>query len=457
MPAANALPDDEALAALRFAADPLADDTVAAMLGPWPENEADNLLRLAAANRAIASWKRNADLVQWQAPAGTPEAVATALSGYVLAAQTLPAWADAALIRRAEQLFFDDGLLSCTLLFCASLPECYVLPDLAEVLQTTGQLEQRTEHRIRATAAMIFPVMLEGGLTAPEGGGVAQVLKVRLIHAIVRHLVLRGRPAATLNAGVPVPPRAANRQSMHTALLAHGWDTPAAGLPCNQLELAYTLLTFGYVQVRGMQTLGVPLDGDDARAVLHAWNVVGHLVGIPQASMVHDVPAAAALFERIQVQGRQHQPQPDPRPALARALIDTMAQALPLRLLRPLPVLLTRLLCGSAARSDLGLNQQVPWLARAAFTLGFCLVRGIDAIGRSIRPGFSIARLVTRVLGAHLLTRLLMDQTRPLMLPEHLLAPSRKAMAAWQEDRQAPRWLHRIEGRFTGAGPGSGR
>jgi hypothetical protein len=43
------------------------------------------------------------------------------------------------------------------MLFCASLPECYVVPDLAAVLHATGQLEERAEHRIRTTGAMIFP------------------------------------------------------------------------------------------------------------------------------------------------------------------------------------------------------------------------------------------------------------------------------------------------------------
>ncbi|MFA6262758.1 MAG: DUF2236 domain-containing protein, partial [Bacteroidia bacterium] len=185
-------PTDAQLAQLRFIADPTADDAVAAMLRQWPEHEADNLLRLAAANRAIASWKTNADLTGWRAPAGTPPPVADAMAAYLQSANHLPDWADATLIQRAERLFMEEGVLSCTLLFCASLPECYVLPDLAEVLQTTGQLTLRTEHRIRATAAMIFPVMLEGGLMSPQGCGVAQVLKVRLIHAMVRHLVLHG-------------------------------------------------------------------------------------------------------------------------------------------------------------------------------------------------------------------------------------------------------------------------
>ena len=48
-----------------------------------------------------------------------------------------------------KTLHGDHGALSCILLFCASLPECYVVPDLSSVLHTTGQLEQNTEYRIR--------------------------------------------------------------------------------------------------------------------------------------------------------------------------------------------------------------------------------------------------------------------------------------------------------------------
>ena len=49
------------------------------------------------------------------------------------------------------------------------------------------------------------------------------------------------------------------------------------------------------------------------------------------------------------------------------------------------------------------------------------LVGMVDAVGRRFSPDFSLARLVTRVLGYHLLTKLLMDQTRPLNCP----APAR--------------------------------
>lgn len=451
VPAAG--PDDAALERLRRRADPLADEAVAAMLGPWDDGagEAENLARLAAANRVIAGWRCNADLVDGQALDGTPEPVARALAAYLAAARQLPAWADPVAIARAERVFMEQGLLSCTLLFCASLPECYVLPDLAEVLHTTGQLQQRTDHRIRSTAAMIFPVMLEGGLTTAQGAGIAQVMKVRLIHAVVRHLVLHGGPVQALAQPAPVPCRARGRApaSMHEALLDHGWDVSTQGLPCNQLELAYTLLTFGYVFARGMRTLRIGLPPADEHALLHTWNVVGHLVGIERGSMVEDMAAAEALFGRIQALGLRQAPTPDPRPPLAEALMRTMAAVIPWRIARPMPILLTRLLCGKPARSELGLNQQVGWPARALFTLGLGLVRAVDAIGRTIAPDFSVARLVTRLVGVRLLSRLLMDQTRPLNLPSALLPQFGRAVAGWREDSRAPRWVRALEGRLT--------
>src|SRR6185295_8268515 len=110
----------------------------------------------------------------------------------------------------------------------------------------TGQLEDRAEHRIRTTGAMIFPVMMHGGLTTPGGGGIAQILKVRLIHATIRNLVLRGSPrealakmhAASGLLAASVPPLAAIQpgDSVARALFVHGWNLKQLGLPNNQEE-----------------------------------------------------------------------------------------------------------------------------------------------------------------------------------------------------------------------------
>lgn len=463
---------DALLDAMQYEADPLADRTMSAILHPAGEaaprplaaEHRDAWQRIGIVNQQIAQWTDNASVADW-APhgSGVPDDVAQALRRYLDAASALPDWADRAKIRRAEDLFMQQGVLSCTLLFCASLPECYMVPSLAEVLQTTGQLEQHTEYRIRATGAMIFPVMMRGGLTDPSGAGVAQVLKVRLIHATIRHLILRGSPEDALASlagarrvrglGV-VPPlmRARAGMSMHEALFSHGWKLGEDGLPCNQEELAYTLLTFGYVPLRGMRTLGVGLSRADEEATLHAWNVMGHFVGVRRELMAETMDEAEALFERIQARGRRHPVEPDCRPELAGALMQTMASVIPWRLARPFPVLLTRRLCGRAASRELGLDGRVSWLSKLLFALAMTLVRGIDALVRVFLAEFSLARLVTRVVGYRFLTQMLMDQTRPLKLPDPVLTRVDMVMSSWGDDPAAPRWMNALEDRFTTPG-----
>lgn len=448
-------------------ADPLADFAIAKVLGDWAPLPTTATLaqtlvvhatqweRIAEVNKIIGSWESNADLVAWvNANAGSDSPVIAPLVAFVTAAQALPAWADPARIARAETLFVDYGALSCTLLFCSSLPECYVIPDLADVLHVAGQLEQHTEYRIRMTAAMIFPVMLKGGMSTPEGGGIAQVLKVRLIHATIRNLILRGSPEQALADPAPVPPLPGLRGTprMHHALFAHGWDSAADGLPCNQEELAYTLLTFGYVFLRSLRLQGLGLSSADEEAFLHAWNVVGHVLGIQDGLMAHTMGEAQAQFEALQTRGRRDVHADDPRPALGQALMETMAGVIPFRLLKPFPVLMTHCLCGEQTARDLGITSRVGCLSKGLFALFMGFTRIVDAVARLIWPEFSISRLITRVLGYHFMTRLLMDQTRPLQLPNHLLKRIDAAMEGWSDDPKAPSWLNRFEDALTTRG-----
>ena len=450
------------LDAMRRVADPLADDTAARIVGHWALHDtgdgsgviaanAGRWSRLGAATRAMATWSHNGELQTWQPEQGRLDAdVAEAMSAYLRAGASLPEWADRAKIARAEQLFFDYGPLSCVLLFCSSLPECYMVPDLSAVLHASGQLEQHTDYRVRMTAAMIFPVMMHGGLTTDEGGGVAQILKVRLIHATIRNLILRGRPEDACAPVDPLPSLAGAKQ-MHQALFAHGWNAEKRGLPCNQEELAYTLLTFSYVFLRSLRQLDLALPKADEDAYLHCWNVVGHILGIRRELMAETMSDAEALFATMQARGRQTPPTPDVRPALGQALVDAMASSIKLPVVRHFPELMTVRLCGPQAR-EVGVTGQVPFTSRLAFGVTMGVAGVVDRTMRHWSPGFSLSRLVTRIVGYHLLTTVLLDQTRPLTLPDHLLNRVDETMQTWGEDRQAPRWLNAFEDWFTTRG-----
>jgi hypothetical protein len=448
------------LAALRLAADPLADDAIARLLDRWddvaPELAAHehecNFEVLGMVTRQMEQWKTNGALAHWQAEGVAPE-VAKVLQDYVAAGLALPPWADPARIERAEALFIDFGMLSCTLLFCASLPECYVIPDLAAVLHVAGQLEVRTEYRIRSTAAMIFPVMMVGGLTRPDGGGLAQVLKVRLIHATIRHLILRGNPAEVGQRDVLKALPKDGQSNLHHELFALGWDVGADGVPCSQDELAYTLLTFGYVFLRSLRKLGLGLPKEDEEAYLHAWNVMGHVLGMQTTLMAHTMEQGEALFARLQTKGRTYEYHPDPRPGLGRALMRTMENVIPLQLVKPFPVLLTRYLCGKTTSKDIGIDHRVPLLPRLLFVAVMLLIRAIDFSVRLVIKEFSIARMLTRIVGYQFTCKVLMDQTRPLKLPDTLLNQMGVMTSGWHVDPKAPNWLNKIEHRLTGRKP----
>jgi uncharacterized membrane protein len=459
---------DGRLAQMQFIGDPPADNTIASVLGPWkvpaePVDYAAHLLRIAAINRQFDQWTTNQSLVNWQSTdAALPADINLQLQNYLKAGQVLPNWMDRKKIEHAEKLFTDYGPLSCTMLFCASLPECYVIPDLSAVLHMAGQLEKHTEYRIRATAAMIFPVMMRGGLLEPTGGGVAQILKVRLIHATIRNLILRGAPHEAIaklgdqryEKGANVVPKIDPLPSddMYQTMFSYGWRVSEDGLPCSQDELAYTLLTFGYVFLRSMRVLEQALTQEDEEAYLHTWNVVGHVLGIRRELMPDSMDEAEAMFNQIQANDPTGPVVPDPRPALANALMQTMELAMPWRLVKPFPVLLTRYLCGSQNAETLGIHNRVSWVSRALFGLLMLAIKAIDCTVRLLVPKFSVFRLITRVLGYHLIKQILLDQTRPLKLPAHLINGINNMMGAWGNDALAPQWMNKLEDRATKPG-----
>ena len=431
-------------------ADPLADDTVALLMGTAEDAQGKfDLDRLRRANAIMGAWSTNGSLDAWVAGADKSDPIQSALVEYARVGLALPDWADRAKIERAETLFMDYGPLSCTLLFCASLPECYLIPDLAEVLHIAGQLEEHTEHRIRQTAAMVFPVMLKGGLTDADGSGVVSVLRVRLIHATIRHLIVRGNPSKA--SGV-VPKMLRTEEApagLQAELIKHGWNVDVQGLPCNQVELAYTLLTFGYVFLRGLRQLGLPLTNEDERAVLHAWNVMGHILGIHRDLMADTMDDAEELFTSIASSARLHAGQFDARPGLGKALMAALSNSIRVPWIRQFPVPMARWLVGEKTADAVGITEHLSFGANVAFRLSMGLARGIDSVVRIFVPGFALSRMLVRIVGYHMLTRFLLDQTRPLALPDRVLNPLKESVASWSDDKNAPGWVNRVEDRLT--------
>lgn len=132
--------------------------------------------------------------------------------------------------------------------------------------------------------------------------------------------------------------------------------------------------------------------------------------------------------------------------------MNTLENAIPILILKGFPVLMTRYLCGTVCAHEVGVSEKVSWVSCAFFALGMTVTRAIDAVIRWVLPEFSIARPITRVMCYHLMSRVLLDQTRPLKLPQHLLNQVTRAMSNCSDDAKASGWLNSIEDKLTQRG-----
>jgi hypothetical protein len=98
---------------------------------------------------------------------------------------------------------------------------------------------------------------------------------------------------------VPKPGDQPHNFMEHAASRQHAWDTETLGVPINQEDLAYVLLTFGYLIPKGMDTWGRRVPREQKEDFLHLWKVVGHVMGIREDLMTDNLDEAEELYEKI--------------------------------------------------------------------------------------------------------------------------------------------------------------
>ncbi len=387
------------LEASRTRADPLADALVQRLFDLGGSDAVDAFMRHLVSHDHLPTSLPHSVVAAMSRDEGASVAVLDAdIDRFLVESSRPPATfeVDQDQLRWGQEIFLESGVLSLVSLLHASLPACYLLKNGAEVLGVTAQLERHTFRRILETAQMVVASMgldgvylaaREDGSATLAGPGVAEAQKVRVLHAAVRHMLLRPGdvPDVDAEAGGLV---STGELAAHMARRA--WDSERLGAPINQMDMAYTLLTFGLVIPQSLVKLGVPLSPQGQEAVLHTWNVLGCCMGVEEGLMVHDLDSATRLLETIQTRegGSSRNGQ-----RLTHALHDCIAGVLPFRWLRWLPHVLMRTLLGREHAVALGVPEP-----RAAENLGYALLHGfISGIARiEIAIGGS-SRLIKRL------------------------------------------------------------
>ena len=173
------------------------------------------------------------------------------LSDFFRKTGDLPPGTDLLRIRRGEDIFREHIFESAIVLLMRSLPEGYAAPNLAIILNISGQLETHTFKRLLATLQMVVNVMTARGFQ-PGGKAVITAQKLRLLHAGIRHLADRYRPAFREKYGVPV----------------------------NLEDMLVTIMGFSYILLMGFRTLNVGLTPAEEEDCFYLWKVYALLMGI---------------------------------------------------------------------------------------------------------------------------------------------------------------------------------
>jgi hypothetical protein len=205
-------------------------------------------------------------------------------------AERVPLWVDWPTLDRGGQVLLRAGALGGIVLGLKSIVSGYTTPAGNKPLVFSGRLRHETTRRLHETSRFVEATISRGGLR-PRADGYRITLKVRVMHAQVRRMILRGG----------------------------GWNAEAWGAPINQHDQMGTLLLFSDIVLRGLEQLGLRVSRDDAEAYMQLWRYSGYLIGVDPELIPTSRAEAEGYVDLIAA--TQAPPDDDSR-ALTRALLE---------------------------------------------------------------------------------------------------------------------------------------
>ncbi|MCB1321898.1 MAG: DUF2236 domain-containing protein, partial [Leptospiraceae bacterium] len=269
-----------------------------------------------------------------------------------------PLWVDWNEIEYGATAFMRTGPFGPAALMCHSLPTGYLDPVSSMPLVFSGRLTQRARRRLDETAGFVYECCRPYGLR-PGNRGFDITIRVRLMHAQVRRLLLKsGR-----------------------------WDTHRWGRPINQWQMLGTNVLFSLAVVRALRKWGVYISKREEQAVYAIWRYNGFLLGIDRDILPANYNECSRILEVLE---RNRLPSDDSSRQLMASLLDAgsamAVDVVPIpipSLFRSIIAGLTRNLLGAKRAEELGLRFNF-WQFLPLFTWPF--VRSVELI-RLVLPG----------------------------------------------------------------------
>ena len=393
---------DEELNELRMQGDPLADEVIDVFAKQYSSSISEltenlqNMIRMPSDDEML-------DVIKKQFPQNNE--ICVALEKYFVLANKAPSWADAEKLTLGGHVFQDHMFSGFIMLACSSLPICYTcIPDV-KVLSFTRRLIDKAPKRIAETVQMITDVMGNGGLSVKDnkliGKGIQSILKIRLLHASIRYLMLNKAQLIIEHSHKKIDidnflvayvlDSIQDQCNWHGTKKPKPWDIQHDNVPINGEALALTLLTFSYVILRGLKDIGVKINPEQQNAYLHSWNVVGSVLGVNEKVLAefNTYEKSEVIFKQIMQRRRGYSEDGE---LLQQALLNSFSaiawKVIPFPLKRILHVrrlarLITSIMISKKSYAALGLKLSfydrfirfLVWLGIRIF--GFCVNWGL--------------------------------------------------------------------------------
>jgi hypothetical protein len=203
--------------------------------------------------------------------------------------ESVPFWVDRDRCNLGGATFLRCRLGFAVLAMLA-LPIIYSWPAGNKPLALSGQLVHRASQRLKDTTRYVFAVCQPDGLSR-FSEGFAMTVRVRLIHAQVRRLLLDSGQ----------------------------WRSDVWGAPINQCHMAGTNLMFSVGVLDGLTRLGYRFEPVEREALVHLWRYAGYLLGVENELLIADEFEGHRLLDLMFA----FEPQPDDD---SRALVDALMQ-----------------------------------------------------------------------------------------------------------------------------------
>ena len=181
--------------------------------------------------------------------------------------EALPEWLDYSAFAPGVRMFHRNSQVILAAFVAGVLIEGFTT-NIAKSFFITGRVRDQGIRRLGQNNRHMMEIFLPGGLYR-DGDGWKLSVRIRIVHAQLRHLLNRSEE----------------------------WDTEAWGTPISTAHLGYAISAFSARLLKHMKTLGAEYNDDEYDSFMAVWRYSGYLMGIPETILFHDADEALKLWK----------------------------------------------------------------------------------------------------------------------------------------------------------------